>query len=295
MKKTTWAAIALTAVAVSWGAAFVLMKDAINAQPFYDFLAIRFTIAAAVMIAFRPRVFKSFDKTLLKHGVPLGLILASGYVTQTIGLELSTAAITGFITGLYVVLTPLFGWLIFQQKVGKQLIWGVALATVALALISINGVNFEVGQLWVVLCAVLFAAHIVGLGVWSPGKDVYALTLVQLLVVGAVSWIGAFTDGAYQSPPDGAGWFAVLFTAVFSTAIAFLVQTWAQSIMDASRVAILLTSEVVWAALIAVLIGQESLAFKTVIGGAIMIAAMLIVEWPTKEVREELIQPRLLD
>jgi drug/metabolite transporter (DMT)-like permease len=294
MKKTSWAAFALVAVAVSWGGAFVLMKDAIEAQPFYDFLAIRFTIATAVMILVKPTVLKAFDGPMVKHGIFLGILLALGYITQTIGLELSTAAITGFITGLYVVLTPIFGWIIFRKKAGKRLIIGVALATVALGLISINGVNFEVGQLWVVLCAFLFAAHIVGLSIWSPGKDVYALTVMQLAVVGAVSWIGAFAnDGAYQAPADFSGWFAVLFCAVFATALAFLIQTWAQSLMDASRVAILLTSEVVWAALIAVLVGQEVLGIKTIIGGAIMITAMLIVEWPSKEALP--VQPRLLD
>lgn len=293
MKKTSWAAISLVAVAVSWGAAFVLMKDAIENQPFFDFLAIRFTIAVAVMIAVRPSTLKKFNGPMLRHGALLGVMLGLGYVTQTIGLELTTAAITGFITGLYVVLTPLLGWLFFKKKIGAKLVWGVVLATIALALISINGLSIEAGQLWVILSAVMFAAHIVGLSIWSPGKDVYTLTVMQLATVGAISWIGSFTDGGYQAPADAIGWFAVLFTAVFSTAVAFLVQTWAQSIMDASRVAILLTSEVVWAALIAVMVGQEVLGFKTLIGGAIMVAAMLLVEWPSKEAPP--VQPRLLD
>jgi drug/metabolite transporter (DMT)-like permease len=295
VKKTSWAAIALVAVAASWGAAFVLMKDAINEQPFYDFLAIRFTIATAVMVLAKPSMLKTLDAKMVKHGVILGLLLALGYITQTIGLELSTAAITGFITGLYVVLTPLFGWFIFKKPVGKKLIAGVILATIALGMISITGVGFEVGQIWVMVCAIFFAAHIVGLSIWSPGKDVYTLTVLQLATVGAVSWIGSFlNDGAYQSPADSTGWFAVIFTAVFATALAFFIQTWAQSLMDASRVAILLTSEVVWAALIAVAVGQEKLGVRTIIGGAIMVAAMLIVEWPSK--KEVLsVQPRLLD
>lgn len=295
MKKTSWAAISLVAVAASWGAAFVLMKDAINEQPFYDFLAIRFTIATAVMVLARPQMLKTLDAKMVKHGIILGLLLSLGYITQTIGLELSTAAITGFITGLYVVLTPLFGWFIFKKPVGKKLIAGVILATIALGMISITGVGFEVGQIWVMVCAIFFAAHIVGLSIWSPGKDVYTLTVLQLATVGAVSWIGAFlNDGAYQEPVDSTGWFAVIFTAVLATALAFFIQTWAQSLMDASRVAILLTSEVVWAALIAVAVGQEVLGVRTVIGGAIMVAAMLIVEWPSK--KEVLsVQPRLLD
>lgn len=295
MNKITLASISMLAVAITWGAAFVLMKDAIANQPFYDFLASRFTLAVLVMIAFRPRVLRSIDAKLLKHGVLLGILLAGGYITQTIGLELTTAAITGFITGLYVVLTPLLGWMMFGNKVNKQLVIGTVMAFIALGVLTLNGFSVDVNQLWVVLCAILFAGHIVGLSVWSPGKDAYALTLVQLSVVAIISWGGALLDGGYQAPVDGNGWFAVIFTAVFSTALAFLVQTWAQAIMDPSRVAIFLTTEVLWTAVIAVLVGQEILGFKTVMGGLIMVAAMLIVEWPTKSSKELPVQPRLLD
>lgn len=295
MKKTSWAAIALVSVAIAWGAAFVLMKDAIAGQPFNDFLATRFTLAALVMIAFRPSVLKAINVPLLKHGVLLGTLLSGGYITQTIGLELTTAAITGFITGLYVILTPLLGWLMFGTKINKQLVIGIVLAFFALGLLTLNGFSIDVNQLWVVLCALLFAGHIVGLSVWSPGKDVYALTLVQLSMVAIYSWMGALLDGKYDPPADGNGWFAIIFTAVFSTAVAFLVQTWAQSIMDASRVAIFLTTEVLWTAVIAVVVGQEVLGLKTIIGGVIMVAAMLVVEWPTKLSKELPVQPRLLD
>jgi drug/metabolite transporter (DMT)-like permease len=134
-----------------------------------------------------------------------------------------------------------------------------------------------------VACAILFAAHIVGLGVWSPGKDTYALTVVQLATVGVLCSIGAVVDvPGYQPPPDGGVWFAVLFCAVFATAAAFWVQTWAQSMFDSSRVAIILTLEVLFTALLAVGVGQETLAVKTIIGGAIMVVAMLVVEWPSR-------------
>ncbi|MEY5057539.1 MAG: hypothetical protein RI987_343 [Actinomycetota bacterium] len=282
MKRSAWAAIALILVAVSWGAAFVLMKDAINAQPFYDFLATRFTIATLIMIAVRPQVLRAMNAEMLKKGFILGLLLGGGYITQTIGLEMTTAAITGFVTGLYVVLTPLLAWLLLRETVERKVLIGVALATVGLGLISITGFSVEVGQLWVVLCALLFAAHIIGLGKWSAGLNTYALTVVQLGVVSLLSWGGALVDG-YQAPPNGDVWFAILFTAVFATAIAFFVQTWAQSHMDASRVAIILTSEVVFAAAIAVMVGQEELLLKTIVGGALMIASMLVAEWPSRK------------
>jgi drug/metabolite transporter (DMT)-like permease len=285
VKKTPLiAAPALISVAIIWGAAFVLMKPAIEKQPIFDFLATRFTIAVLIMILIRPSVLKLIRGDIIKFGFPLGAILGAGYITQTIALQETTAAITGFLTGLYVVLTPIFAWLAFRQKIARKVWLAVALATAGLALMSITGVAIEVGQIWGILCAILFAVHIVGLGAWSPGRDAYALTVVQLAAAGVVCWIGALADG-YQVPPSEDVWFAVLFTAVLATALAFFVQTWAQGIMDASRVAIILTSEVVFAAAISVAVGQEVLTLKTLLGGALMVAAMLLVEWPSRKTR----------
>ena len=271
------------------------MKDAIAQQPFFDFLAIRFTIATAVMVLAKPKVLKSFNSDILKHGAILGTLLAFGYVTQTIGLDKTTAATTGFITGLYVVLTPIIGWLVLGRSISRQVFISLILAVVGLGLISLRGLTIEAGQLWVVLCAILLAMHIVGLSVWSPGKDIYALTVMQLFMLAVVSWVGAFSDGSYQPPPNSSVWFAVLFTALIATAVAFFIQTWAQSIMEASRVAILLTSEVVWAAVVAVAAHQETLQVRTIIGGVCMVAAMLIAEWPSKSGQDLAVRPQLID
>lgn len=280
-QRNSVAVISLLSVSAVWGAAFVLMKDAIEKQPFYDFLAIRFLLAAAVMIAVKPSVLKAFNKKLLLKGIFLGFLLSAAYVTQTIGLEASTAAISGFLTGLYVVITPILGWIFAKKKVSARITLGVILATAGLAFISYSGGAIEVSHLWLIACALLFAAHIVGLSIFSPNQDPYALTVIQLAVVGFTTLAPALADG-YQMPPDFSVWFAVLFTALFSTALAFFIQTWAQGIMDASRVSIILTTEVLFTALMATVSGQEVLAPKTIIGGLLMLAAMLWVEWPTK-------------
>lgn len=275
------AVIALLLVGLSWGGSFVWMKDAIVKQPPADFLATRFILAVLLMVAVRPKTLQALTKQNLFRGSILGLILGIGYMTQTIGLSLTTAAITGFITGLYVVVTPILAWLLFRERVSKKVFIGVALALVGLGFISINGLSVEPNHLWVVVSAIMFAAHIVGLGRWSPGSDVYALTVVQLATAAVLTWALALGDG-YQAPPSIDVWGAVWFTVVFATAAAFLVQTWAQSVMNASRVAIILTSEVVFAALISVAVGQETLLPRVVIGGALMVVAMLVVEWPSK-------------
>lgn len=289
MTKTTWAVIALFGVTISWGASFVLMKDAIDQQPVFDFLATRFSLATLVMIAVRPQVLKAINKQLLFRGLILGVTLGLAYITQTIGLYLSTAAITGFLTGLYVVFTPILFWLISRKKIEGKVIVGTVMAFAALVLISFNGFSIDIGQVWLIACALLFAAHIIGLSFWSTANDVYALTVIQLGAGAAVCWLGALADG-YQPPPNASVWGVVVFTAVFATAMAFLVQTWAQSIMDPSRVAIILTTEVIFAAAIAVAVGQETLALRTVLGGGLMVIAMAIVEWPNSKTKSPLTQ-----
>lgn len=275
------APLTLVAVAAVWGGAFVVMKDAIEHQPIVDFLGTRFVIAAAVMILARPSVLKQFRGSLLTQGVILGVLMTIAYYTQTVGLQQTTAAISGFVTGLYVVISPLLIWLFLKVRVTGKIWIGVGLATLGLGFISINpaSLSFDWPQLWLVACALFFSLHIAGLAKWSPQQDAYALTVVQLAVVGVINMVWASAQG-YHPPVGFNGWFAILFTALFSTAIAFFVQTWAQGVMDSSRVAIYLTTETVWSAAIAVAIGQEVLKLQTIIGGAFILLAMLVVEWP---------------
>lgn len=275
------AIVALVLVTIVWGATFVVMKPAIEQEPFFDFLAFRFTIAGLIMVVVKPTVLKVFKPQLLLRGLVLGLLLGASYITQTIALEQTTAAITGFLTGLYVVATPLLSWLIFRQKIRGRVWIGSALALIGLGVISITGGAFEWAQLWGVACAILFAGHIVLLGRWAPKLSSYGLTVVQLLVIAIIMWIGAAPDGI-QPPPNADVWGAVLFSAVLATAFAFFMQAWAQSRMEASRVAVILTLEVVFTALIAVMVGQETLSVKTIIGGALIVVAMFVVEWPSK-------------
>jgi drug/metabolite transporter (DMT)-like permease len=284
MTKIRFAVIALLFVGFVWGAAFVLMKDAIQEQPYMDFLATRFTIAALAMLLLRPVVSTRFENGDLKYGAAAGVVLAFAYITQTIGLELTTAAISGFLTGLYVVLTPLFAWLFLKQKISLKIAIGAMLAAVGLGVLSgaATTVEFQLGQVWLIACAVLYAVHILILGHFGQGRNSYRFAMLQIAFVALVTWGFALVDG-YQPPPNWSVWFAILFTALLSTVFAFWVQTWAQTIIEPSRVALLITSEVVFTALIAVGVGQEPLTLTMVLGGSIMLAAMLLVEWPTSK------------
>ena len=273
LKLAPWA---LLTVSAAWGLSFVVMKDAIQRQSVNNFLFTRFTLAVIVMILLRPQTIKLFNKDLLQRGGLAGIFLGLGYIAQTLGLERTGAAITGFITGLYVVLTPLIASFVLKEKITKFTWFCIAVATFGLGLLSIRGFSVGIGEMFVLASAVLFAAHIIALSKWSSGRDVYAMTVIQLTMCAILAGLASAVEG-YSLPPDRGVWSVVIFTAVFATAVAFIVQTWSQAHMSATKVAVILTMEVVFAALFAILLGGERLTIQTAVGGILVVVAMYLI------------------
>jgi drug/metabolite transporter (DMT)-like permease len=273
LKLAPWA---LLTVSAAWGLSFIVMKDAIQRQSVNNFLFTRFALAVIVMILIRPQTIKLFDKDLLQRGGLAGIFLGLGYIAQTLGLERTGAAITGFITGLYVVLTPLIASIVLKEKITKFTWFCIAVATFGLGLLSIRGFSVGIGEMFVLASAVLFAAHIIALSKWSSGRDVYAMTVIQLTMCAILAGLASAVEG-YSLPPDRGVWSVVIFTAVFATAVAFIVQTWSQAHMSATKVAVILTMEVVFAALFAILLGGERLTLQTAIGGILVVVAMYLI------------------
>jgi len=273
LKLAPWA---LLSVSAAWGLSFVVMKDAIQRQSVNNFLFTRFSLAVIVMILIRPQTIKLFNKDLLQRGGLAGIFLGLGYIAQTLGLERTGAAITGFITGLYVVLTPLIASIVLKEKITKFTWLCIAVATFGLGLLSIRGFSVGIGEMFVLASAILFAAHIIALSKWSSGRDVYAMTVIQLTMCAILAGLASAIEG-YSLPPDRGVWSVVIFTAVFATAVAFIVQTWSQAHMSATKVAVILTMEVVFAALFAILLGGERLTLQTAIGGILVVVAMYLI------------------
>jgi len=273
LKLAPWA---LLTVAAAWGGAFVLMKPAIERQSVNSFLATRFVVAVFAMVALRPRVLRQINGEVLLKGSVAGIFLGAGYIFQTLGLARTGAAITGFVTGLYVVLTPLLAAIFLKERINKFTWFCVALATVGLALLSLRGWSVGIGEALVFVSAIAFAAHIVTLSKWSFGIDAYALTIVQLSICALLTGVISLGQG-YEKPTDLGVWGVVIFTALICTAVAFIVQTWSQAHMSSTKVAVILTMEVVFAALFAVLFGGESLTLQVTLGGIMVVTAMYLI------------------
>jgi drug/metabolite transporter (DMT)-like permease len=273
-------------VTAIWGGSFVVMKDALVRMDVNSFLGWRFMIAALLLIAMRPKTLKHFNKKFLIKGVVVGSLLGSGYIFQTFGLTQTTVAKTGFITGLYAVFTPLLAAGLFKKQVSRVQWAATALAFAGLAMLSFKGLSLGIGESLVLVSALLFAGHIIALGEWSSGMDTYALTVVQMASVSAISFIASLTTKT-EAPHDAGVWKAILFTAVFASAFAFLIQTWTQSFMAPTAIGILLTMEYIFAAIFGVIFGHEHLGLRTLIGGSLVIVALVVIirsEEPATEV-----------
>jgi drug/metabolite transporter (DMT)-like permease len=274
--------LAMLATAAVWGGSFVLMKDAIVQQDVYSFLSTRFILAALLMIAYRPTVFRGLSSRFIKQGVLAGVLLSGGYIFQTLGLAKTTVSNTGFITGMYLVFTPLISLIILKRKVLLVQWFAVAIAMIGLILISYNGISIGTGEILVLISAIAFGAHFVALGEWSNGKNTYALTLIQILTVSAIATVCAFING-FEVPPSASVWQAIAFTAVFATFLAFLVQTKAQSVMSATVASVLLAMETPFAVVLGVLILNDPLTLRIIVGGSLVMIAMGVVIWSDKE------------
>jgi drug/metabolite transporter (DMT)-like permease len=281
MRRSHWknsqilALVALVAVTAIWGSTFIVVQNAVSQMPVMDFLGIRFTVAAVVMFALRPTCLRGMTRQGLIRSVVIGLALCLGFITQTYGLQYTSAAVSGFITGMFVVITPLISWLLLKRRVKLSIWLAVALATVGLGMLSLKGWSIGIGELLTLLCAVFFALHIVGLGEWAVKHDAYSMAFIQISVVAFISMVAAIPDGI-TLPPNTNVWGAVILTAVLASAVGFFVQTWAQTIISPTRIAVTLTMEPVFAGLFAVTIGGDHLTIRIIIGAACILTAMFI-------------------
>lgn len=267
----------LVGVTAVWGSTFFLIRDLVQTIPPADFLAVRFTIAALVMAVMFRRQVRALRRADLKVGLALGLLYGSAQILQTMGLQHTDATVSGFVTGTYVVLTPLFAAAIFRERIGRAAWVATALAVVGLAILSLRGLSVGLGEGQTLVAAALYALHIVGLGRWSRSESAVGLATVQAGVIAALTCVAAL-PGGLTLPSTGGQWGATLYMALVAGAGALWAQTWAQAHLTATRAAIVMTLEPVFAAFFAVLFGGESLTVRMVLGGLLVLAAMYLSE-----------------
>ena len=255
-------------VTAVWGWTFVLVKDAVSHYPTLTFLELRFALAFLVMVVLVRRL---PSRRELRVGILAGLVLAGGYLTQTVGLTMTSPGNSGLITGLFVVFTPLI-----------DRVFGVPLRrwTVVAVLVALGGTvmlvggpgGFGLGDLLTVACAFLYALHIVLLSRWSPGLRSAPLAMVQM---GTGAVVFTASGSTTLSFPSASVWFAIVVTGLFASALAFYIQTWAQQHLSASRTALIMTTEPAWALAAAVVLAGQRLGWLQAAGAGLVLAAIV--------------------
>ena len=274
------AAAALLTTTASWGSTFFLIKDLLDRVPTVDFLAVRFLVAGVAMLVVAPRAIARLAPATRRRAVALGGLYGVAQILQTAGLAHTPASVSGFITGLYVVATPVIAALVLRTRI-TPLTWSaVALATGGLAVLTLDGFSIGYGQAITLVAAILYAAHIVGLGAWSRPADAIGMSVLQVLVIAAICLVAALVTGepGVVLPDRGADWLSVVYMALVAGAVAMLAQTWAQAHLPATRSAIIMSMEPVFAAFFAVLLGGEDVTARMAAGGLMVLTAMLVVE-----------------
>ena len=268
----------LVGVTVIWGVTFVQVQDALALYPLFAFLAVRFAISTVTLAPFAWSSLRTLPRSGYAAGIGVGCLLATAYALQTAGLELTTVASTGFITGLYVVFTPLLALAFFGTAVPRALWVGVALALVGLLLL--NGVpgGSTLGNALVLGNAVFQAFQITAMERFAPRYDPRALTFLQMATAFVGFTVIALALGQLEVPRGATVWGALVVTGVFAGALGYLIATWVQARTTAARAALVFTLEAPFAALAGVVLADEVLGWVGWIGCAVMMCGILVAE-----------------
>ncbi|MFJ7636949.1 DMT family transporter [Peribacillus sp. NPDC097206] len=293
MKKTADATLLF--VVFIWGVTFVMVQNAISFLEPFSFNAVRFLIAFLfLLVPYFLTLHKKgnrYHKETMLAGLHIGVWLFLGYAFQTKGLELTTPAKTGFITGLSVVMVPVFSLVLLKLKLSRNTVLGVVVATFGLYLMAfVDHSSVNVGDFLVFLCAISFAMQIITTAKYAKTLPALPLTLIQIGTVSLLSFLSALLFGENYSVVFKAEvmlqpevWTALLVTSVLATSFAFFAQTYFQAYTTPTRVALIFSMEPVFAAMTSYIWIDEKLTIASLTGCGFIFAGMILAELPQRK------------
>lgn len=271
----------LVATAAIWGLTFIFVKWTIAEMDLYYYLFLRFALAAFFFgLVYWKHIFR-VDRSTIKSSLIIAVFVAAAYIAQTEGLKITSATNTAMITGLYIVLIPIFSAVFFREKSFFGSIIGAIVSFIGLYFLtqySFVGVN--VGDFLVLLCAVGFAWHVIFTGKFTVKHDTRPFVLYQLIFIALIFGVLTLVKGTYTSASavPMIGWITIVICALFATVFAFVVMALAQKFVDPTRVGIIHSTEAVFGAFFAWWLGGETLTPIALTGACLMFAGMLVSE-----------------
>lgn len=274
----------LVTVAIIWGMGFPMTQAAVNADMGPGLIvAVRFTVAAIFMFFVFFREIKTIVRTELPYAIVAGVLIAAGFLLQTVGIKYTTPSNNAFLTSTGVIMVPFLGWVFFKQQPGKKL-WLLAFTSfLGAAFLTLNPqapLVFAFGDVLTLLCAVVFSLHVVYLGAIAGKISAIKLAFIQMAVSAITGWgyVLLAERQALATANWGKGLPPTLYLAFFSTAYAFLVQTYAQSRTSPTKTSIILSAEGLLGSIFSVALGFELLTIRMLVGGLIIFASLVFME-----------------
>ena len=275
--------LGLAVVAIIWGSGFVASAVSLEHFTPYQILAIRFLIGIILLSLVFFKKLKNIKKSTIIKGSIIGIFLYLAFALQTVGLVYTTPSKNAFLTAVNVVIVPFIAFFIFKRKMDKFELFGALLAIIGIGVLSLKlsgGINF--GDVLTLLCAVAFAFHIFYTAQFVKNEDPVLLTVVQMAAATVLGFIVVLFKGETNFVANFEGVSAVLYLGVFSTTIAFLLQTVAQKFTSETKAAIILSTEAFWGMVFSVIILSEVLTAKMAIGAILILVAIIISETKLK-------------
>lgn len=284
MKNSYKADLVLLLITVIWGAGFPVTKFALQTiTPMY-IIALRFIIASSLLSIIFYKKLKEINKSIIKPSLILALLLFAAYVFQTIGMQYTTASKSGFFIGLAVLFVPFFSYCYLKTEIQPKIIISTLIAALGLFLLSFEGnsISFNKGDFLMILSAICCAWHLIFSSVYVLKHDAILLSLLHMIFIAVFGFIAAITFETFPKNISIISFGSLLFMAILCTAFAFLVQIVALKYTTATHEAIIFTTEPVFGALTSWLLLNEKLGIKGIIGGVLIVIAMLLSELKTK-------------
>lgn len=276
--RSRWTAdISLLLVALIWGTTYVASKDVVSSVPVMQFLFIRFLLTTILMLPLTFSAIRTADRSTWITGIVFGLFLFAIFTLETYGVANTSAANAGFIISLFAVMVPLIQSVVYRRRPKLTLLGAVILSVIGTALLTLHGYHINIGDFLVLGAALCRAVQMTFTKKLTDGKEMNsgALTTIQLGVVAVGSGLVTMFQHPSYTHLTLSFWLITGYLAVFATMFAFFVQLTMIRRTSPSRVAVLMSSEPIFAALASVLILGESLSMIAIIGGASIVAGML--------------------
>ena len=287
--KTILAEGSLLLAAMIWGVAFVIMKNAVDVIPPNFLLAIRFSVSAVCMAPFLIKRLKDLDRGTLIGGSIAGIFMYLAFMTQTIGLQYTTAGKNAFITTVYVVLTPFCIWIMKKKRPGLYTLLPALICFTGIGILSLAGESgINIGDVWTLACGILFAWHFAVVDhSTSKGRDVMVLTMLQFATAGILGWILGFTTETFPTVIPGSTWLGLGYLSIFSSLLGLTLQNVGVKYANGSHASLLLSLESLFGCLAGIIFLKEAVTPSVVIGGVLILAALVLSEIKPKGKKKE--------